>query len=143
MRQSEVRGDHLGEIEAHALEEVRLQRHCNRSEEDHIRYSPPARLGVKSAAAALDSAAQIKQGKRKGGLTEGLALDLLIRDGARKVEVVHLLLGRLLLMGLRRRDGGGVSGSEGGRSRRVCGRRGRGPGLADGGAHGGGGGACD
>jgi hypothetical protein len=34
------------------------------------------------------------------GLTEGLALDLLEGDGAREVEVVHLLLGHLLLTGL-------------------------------------------
>lgn len=34
--QSEARGDHLGEIEAHALEEIRLQRHCNKREEGHI-----------------------------------------------------------------------------------------------------------
>jgi len=141
--QSEVRGDHLGEIEAHALEEVRLQRHCDKREEDHI--VTRHRLDWRSSQSRRRSTARIKQGKRKGGwhrgLTEGLALDLLVRDGAREVEVVHLLLGRLLLMGLRRRGGGDLKG---GRGRRVCGRRWRrAPGLADVGAHGGGGGGAD
>ena len=85
----------------------------------------------------------MKQGKRKWWhrrLTEGLALDLLIWDGTQEVEVVHLHLDRLLLMGLRLRDGGdGVSGSgrERRRGQRVCERMGRrGPDLADGGSHG-------
>lgn len=109
-------------------------------------YSPPARFAVKSVAPAIDSTSNKVRGRGwNWGLTEGLALDLLIWDGAREVEVVHLLLGRLLLMGLRRR-GSDVSGSmhEGRRGRRVCRRRWRrGTGLTDGGAHGGSGGACD
>jgi hypothetical protein len=77
-------------------------------------------------------------------LTEGLVLDL-IWDGTQEVEVVHLHLGRFLLMGFRLRDGGdGVSGNgpERRRGQHVCERMGRrGPGLADGGSHGGASGA--
>lgn len=133
MAQCKVLVDHLGEIEAHALEQVRLQRHCNSRDEDHIVVRHPAKAAIEST--------QIKRGRSKGGLTEGLALDLLVEDGAREVEVVHLLLGRLLLRGFRRR--GCVGGRErgwghvGGRWR----RRRRGRAVAYGGAHGGGG-AC-
>jgi hypothetical protein len=69
----------------------------------------------------------------------------LIWDGTQEVEVVHLHLGRFLLMGFRLRDGGdGVSGNgpERRRGQHVCERMGRrGPGLADGGSHGGASGA--
>jgi hypothetical protein len=129
--QCEMRADHLGEIEAHALEGVRLQRHCNTIDEDHIVTRHPAAAAIESA----DQTRRVERGERRRGLTEGLALDLLVGDRAREVEVVHLLLGRLLLMGLRRRGGGsGVGGREGGRG--PVGRRRRGRGLAGGGSHG-------
>lgn len=83
-------------------------------------------------------------GDAKGGggggrrLTEGLALDLLVGDGAGEVHVVHLLLvgRRVLLRRWRRRRGRGVHE---GRVARGWGRRGRGGGVADDRAHGGGG----
>ena len=96
-------------------------------------------LRRRSKAPTAGHTSRVERGGRRWGLTEGLALDLLVGDGAREVEVVHLLLGRLL-MGLRRR--GGVGGREGGRG--PVGRRRRGRGVADGGSHGssGGGAGC-
>jgi len=47
--QCEVLANHLGEIEAHALEGVRFQRHCNTREEDHIVTRHPAAAAIESA----------------------------------------------------------------------------------------------
>lgn len=129
MAQSEERVEHLGEIEAQSLEDIGLQRHC----------SERGSHGVTTESTTTTRSRGGCKGRRGRGrrLTEGLALDLLVGDGAGEVHVVHLLLvGRRVLLRRWRRRRPRVHE---GRVARGWGRRGRGGGVADDRAHGGGG----
>jgi hypothetical protein len=136
--QCEVRADHLGEIESHALKEVRLQRHCNTH---RTKITSLLAIQLRRLSKSTDQTRAVES-RWSRGLTKGLALDLLEGDGAREVEVVHLLLGHLLLTGLLWCVGGGFGSPEGRSGAVGAWRRGRrGRGVAGGGAHGSSGGA--